>query len=481
LLVPVVLAGYLMIIIDTSVVVTALPSIQQTLSLSSAALSWTQNAYTIAFGGLLLLGARAGDLLGRRRVYVAGLGLFTTASLAAGLAQSGGWLFGARAVQGLAAAFAAPSTLSLLMASFPPGPERARVVRLYGALAGAGGSLGLVLGGLVTDVLSWRWGLLINVPIGVVLIALIPRHVPETPRVQGRFDLPGAVTITAGATAVVAGLVRTAQDGWSDLPALVLLAGGIALVVAFFAIESRAAQPIVPLRVLSDRRRGGAYLARMGLIAGNLSMFFFLSQELQLLHGLNPLQTGAAFLAATIPQFAMIQLLPKISAHVGERAAMLGGLATLACGLAWLSRADATTSYLGGVAPALVLCGCGMGLAFMTLTTAGIAGVAEADAGAASGLINAAQQLGAAIGLSVLVTASAGASTQADRLSGALLGCAGFAVLGLLTAAIMIRSSPRDEPEEAPSAARGAARPGPTGGRPEPRPERPAGVGRSRR
>jgi len=280
------------------------PEIEDTLGFSPTELSWVQNAYALTFGGLLLLGARAGDILGRRRVFVFGIGLFTFASMLGGLAQSPGWLLAARALQGVGAAIAAPSTLALLTTSFAEGPERTRAVALYSGVAGAGGSLGLVLGGALTSWVSWRWGLFINVPLGAALIWLAPRALPETERRPGRFDLAGALTSTAGMSAVVYGFVRAAADGWGDPLTLASFASGVALLVAFVLTERRAPQPITPLRLFASRERSGALVARMLVVSGMFSMFFFVTQLLQGVHGYSALHAGLAFLPMTLTMFA---------------------------------------------------------------------------------------------------------------------------------------------------------------------------------
>ena len=251
----IILGCYLMVVLDASVVITALPNIHHALHFSAAGLSWVQSAYALTFGGLLLLGARAGDVFGRRRVFVVGISLFSITSLIGGLAQSAAWLLAARAVQGAAAAIAAPSTLALLTTSFPEGAARSRAIAAYAAVAGAGGSVGLVLGGMLTAWISWRWGLFINVPVGVVLISLAPRYLQETERRPGAFDLPGAATSTIGMTALVYGFVRAASDGWGDAGTLVSFVAAIALLVAFVVVERRAEQPITPLRLFASRER----------------------------------------------------------------------------------------------------------------------------------------------------------------------------------------------------------------------------------
>jgi EmrB/QacA subfamily drug resistance transporter len=407
----IVLTCQLMLIIDVSVVITALPKIQGALGFSTAGLSWVQNAYTLAFGGLLLLGARAGDILGRRRVFVAGIALFTAASLLGGLAQSEIWLLAARTVQGVGAAIAAPATLALLTQTFREGRERTRALSLYSAVSGGGGSVGLVLGGMLTTWASWRWGLLVNVPIGIALIALAPRFLPETERRRGHFDLAGAVTSTLGMTALVYGFVRAASAGWSNTGTIGSFAAAVLLLAAFILTERRAEQPITPLRLFSSRERSGAYAARILVVGGIFGMFFFLTQFFQDVKHFSALEAGLAFLPQTLVLFAMLLVVPRIVTRIGTTRLLAGGLATALVGMAWLSRLSANAHYFPHVAVPLVIIGIGVGAAFIPLTAAGLAGVAGSDAGAASGLVNAAQQLGGSVGIGVLVSVFASAST----------------------------------------------------------------------
>jgi EmrB/QacA subfamily drug resistance transporter len=411
----VILATYLMIVLDASVVITALPSIGERLGFSSAGLSWVQSAYALTFGGLLLLGARMGDILGRRRTFVAGVALFTFASFLGGLAQTQSWLLGARALQGVGAAIAAPSTLALLTTSFREGPERTRALAAYGAVAGGGGSVGLVLGGMLTDWISWRWGLWINVPVGLVLVWLAPRVLAETQRRAGRFDLPGAAASTLGMSALVYGFVHAAEAAWGDAVTVVSFAAAAVLLATFVAVERRAAHPITPLRLFASRPRAGAYVARMLLVGGIFSMFFFLSQYLQGVHGFSPLQAGVAFLPMTAVLFSTVQIVPRLAARWGEARLLLTGVSIALAGMAWLSRLDETTPFFPDIALPLILLGLGMGAALAPLTAAGIAGVEPADAGAASGVVNAAQQLGVSLGISVLVTVAAAAGGADER------------------------------------------------------------------
>jgi EmrB/QacA subfamily drug resistance transporter len=434
----IILACYLMIIVDISVIITALPDIHSALNFSSTGLSWVQNAYALTFGGLLLLGARAGDILGRRRVFMAGISLFTAASLLAGLAHSPAWLLTARAVQGVGAAIAAPSTLALLTITFREGPERTRAIAWYSAVAGGGGSLGLVLGGALTQWISWRWGLFINVPIGLALIALAPRYLPETEREPGRFDLPGAAFSTLGMSAVVYGFVRAAADGWGDAATVASFSAGVSLLAAFVLTELRAEQPITPLRLFASRERSGAYAARILVVSGMYAMFFFLTQYFQGVSGFGPLEAGAAFLPMTLLVFTMVQVVPRVAERVGSTRLLAGGLLVALTGMAWLSQLGDGTHYFPQIALPLLLVGAGMGTALTPLTQAGIAGVAPDDAGAASGLVNTAHQLGGALGISVLVTvftAAGGGANAHDLVQGvasALTGSVVFLALGLL-------------------------------------------------
>jgi EmrB/QacA subfamily drug resistance transporter len=437
----IILACYLMIIVDISVIITALPDIHSALSFSSTGLSWVQNAYALTFGGLLLLGARAGDILGRRRVFVVGITVFTAASLLAGLAQAPSWLLAARAVQGVGAAIAAPSTLALLTVTFSEGAERIRAVAWYSAVAGAGGSLGLLLGGALTEWVSWRWGLFINVPIGMALIALAPRYLPETEREPGRFDLVGATTSTLGMAAAVYGFVRAATAGWTDVFTIASFVAAVSLLAAFVVTERRAEQPIVPMRLFASRERSGAYAARVLVVSGMYAMFFFLTQYFQGAGGFGPLQAGAAFLPMTLLVFAMVQVVPRVAPRLGTTRLLTGGLLIALAGMTWLSQLGDATPYFPQIALPLLLLGAGMGTALTPLTSAGIAGVATEDAGAASGLVNTAHQVGGALGISVLVpvfTAAGGGHDLSHAVASSLLGSMVFVALALLVVVAVI-------------------------------------------
>jgi MFS family permease len=296
----IILVSYLMLVLDISIAITELPKIRDGLGLSAAGLSWVQNAYTLAFGGLLLLGARAGDILGRRRMFVAGLALFTAASLAIGLAQSPAWLIGARALQGVGAAVLAPSTLALLSTNFPEGPQRTRAVAYYGAVAGVGASTGLVLGGFLADLLSWRVGFFINLPIGIALMLAALRYLAVTDRRAGQLDLTGALSSTFGMTTLVYGIVRSAVAGWSDPVTIALLIAGVLLLALFVLNESRAKQPIMPLRLFASRERVGAYAARVLFLGSMMGFWFFTTQFLRTVSGFSPLVNVAHQLGGSL-------------------------------------------------------------------------------------------------------------------------------------------------------------------------------------
>ena len=414
----IILASYLMIVVDISIVITGLPKIREGLELSPTGLSWVQNAYTLAFGGLLLLGARAGDILGRRRMFLTGLALFTFASLAVGLAQSAAWLIGARALQGVGAAILAPSTLALLTTHFPEGTERTRALAYYAAVAGIGASLGLVLGGIVADWLSWRVGFFINLPIGFALMLGARRYLTETQRSPGELDLAGALSSTLGMTALVYGIVRAASAGWNDRTAIASVVTGIILIALLVFNESRAKQPIMPLRLFASRQRSAAFVVRFLYLGGMMGFWFFTTLYLQEVIGFGPMLAGVAFLLTTLPNFATALMVPKLTRRLGNPRLLAAGLTFTLVGMAWLSHAAAGHSSLAGIALPMILIGMGQGAALAPLTVAGVAGVASEDAGAASGLVNVAHQLGGSVGLAVLVLvfAVAGAGALDDKL-----------------------------------------------------------------
>jgi len=398
------LSAQLMIILDLTVVNIALPHIQTGLNFSAASLSWVLNAYTLTFGGLLLLGGRAGDILGRRRVFLAGIALFTLSSLAGGLATTDWMLLVARALQGVGGALASPAVLALVVGSFTEGRERTRALGIYSAVAMGGASLGLVLGGVITEWLSWRWVLFVNVPVGIVVLAVTPLFVTESARQPGRFDLTGAVTSTGGMTALVYAFIRAAASGWGDRVAVAAFAVAVVLLGLFLLTEARARQPITPLRLFADLGRSGSYLARLLLVAGMFGMFFFLTQFVQEILGFSPLAAGVAFLPLTLTVFGVSRAAPRLIPRFGGTRLMLAGMLPVIAGMAWLAQVSAGTSYLAGILGPMLLLGTGMGLVFVPLTAASLAGVAPADSGAASSMVNVMQQVGGSLGLAILVT-----------------------------------------------------------------------------
>ena len=434
----IILASYVMIVLDTSIVLTGLPKIHQELGFTDTGLAWVQSAYTLTFGGLLLLAARAGDTYGRRRLLQWGLALFTLASLTIGLARSPATLLAARAIQGAGAAILAPSTLALLQTTFTDARERTRAIALYSATAGIAASVGLVLGGVLAEWLSWRVGFFINLPIGLAMLLAARRFIAESPRSQGRFDVAGAAASTIGMSALVYGLIRSAGAGWGDAVTQGALAAGV-LLAAFILIERRAAQPVMPLRLFADGQRNAAYAARVLFLGAMIGFFFFTTQFLQVVLHYPPSLTGLAFLPMTLVNFGVALCVPRLTRRFGNARLLAFGLGTTLLGMAWLSRVDSGTAYWLGVALPMLLIGAGQGMTLSPLTAAGIAGVPAQDAGAASGIVNVAHQLGNSLGLAILVALAAfgarqldGAALLAHRVTVALDGAAAMLALALL-------------------------------------------------
>ena len=442
----IILISYFMILLDNSVIFTALPSIESELNLGAGQLAWVQDAYTLVFGGLLLLGARAGDLFGRRRVFVFGLVVFSFASLLIGFSPSGEWMIAARSLQGIGTAIVAPASLSLIAVSFPEGKERARAIVLYGATAGIGASLGMVIGGAFAEWISWRAGFFINVPIGIAMIALAPRFLPETKPARGAFDVLGALTATGGVGALVFGIIHAAESTWTSPVTVASLAAGVVLLALLVVNEARASDPIMPLRLFASRVRVGGYVGRMLYMGAMIGFFYFTTQYLQDVLGMNPLQAGLGFLPITLVNFAVALLLPQLTRRIGDRLPLILGIALTLAGMIWLSRLTPDAGYLLGVALPMLVIGAGQGLVFAPLTTAGMSGATAEHAGAASGLVNTFHQLGMALGLGVLVAvsvkagadaATAGAAAVA-QVSAALTGSAVLLGIALLICATLI-------------------------------------------
>ncbi|WP_426563232.1 MFS transporter [Angustibacter sp. McL0619] len=408
-----VLVAQLMVVLDASIVNVALPDMARSLGLGQTGLSWVMNAYTLAFGGFLLLGARAGDLLGRRRVFLAGMTVFVAASFAGGLATTGELLIAARAVQGLGAALAAPAVLAMLTISTPEGRERTRALGLFTAVSIGGAAIGLVAGGMLTQWVSWRWVMFVNVPIGLAVIVMAALVLPETPRHSGRVDVAGAITSTIGMTALVYGFVHAADAGWSDPVTLASFATALVLLAAFVLVERVAAAPVTPLSLFADRTRSAAYLGRMLLVAGMMGMFFFMTQLLQTEIGYGPLKAGLAFLPVTVGVLIASQLSARrLVEALGPRPTMVLGALVSAASVFWLSHTSSDPAYWTIGVP-LFLMGLGNGTVFVPITGAALQGVDPKHAGAAAGLVNVAQQIGSTLGLAVLVTVFSAAGRHA--------------------------------------------------------------------
>jgi EmrB/QacA subfamily drug resistance transporter len=402
-----------MVFLDETVVNVALPSIKDDLGFSQTSLAWVVNGYMLAFGGLLLLGGRAADLFGRRRVFLAGTALFGAASLVAGLAPSEGMLVGARALQGVGAALATPAALALVTALFPAGAERVKALGIWGALSGLGFAVGIVLGGALTDLASWRWVFLINVPIALAAFVVVPRLVAES-RVaaQRSFDLAGAVTVTAGMTILVYALLKTSDYGWGSPATYALLAAGISLLGAFALIESRSAAPLIPAGIVHRRATLVPNVLQLLLGASAISTLFLLTLYVQQVLGYTPLEAGLAYIPLAAGVAGATALANYLMPRLGPRLLAGAGLATIAGGLVVLGHAPVAGAYVADVLPGLVLVGLGAGLSFVSITTAALARVDEAAAGLASGLLSTSVMLGGALGLAVLASVASARSSD---------------------------------------------------------------------
>jgi EmrB/QacA subfamily drug resistance transporter len=405
----VIATAQLMVLLDATIVNVALPHIQRALGFSGSGLEWVVNAYALTFGGLLLLAGRTGDLFGRRKVFIAGLLLFSAASLAGGFATSQAWLLTARAVQGAGAAFTAAAALALIATTFPEGKPRNQAMGVYAAMSVAGGAVGLIAGGLLTTYASWRWVLFVNVPIGLAAALAAPRVLPESARQHGRFDLPGAITGTGGLAALVYGLsnAATTPDGashWGDAKVVAALAASAVLLTVFVVTEARSQNPLLPPRLLRDRDRTGANLIMVCAGAAIFGMFFFLTVFMQSVLGYSALKTGFAYLPLTaaimVSSGAAAQLIPRI----GARPMLLAGSPAVAGGMYWLSRLNEHSSYPGAVLGPMLLTAAGLGLLFVPATLVAMSRVRDEESGVAASLRNTGQQIGGAIGLAVFGT-----------------------------------------------------------------------------
>jgi EmrB/QacA subfamily drug resistance transporter len=405
----VIATAQLMVILDATIVNVALPDIQRALGFTGTGLEWVVNAYALTFGGLLLLGGRAGDILGRRRVFIAGVILFSAASLLGGFATGQAWLLGARALQGVGGAIVAPAALSLVATTFPEGRPRNRAMGVYAAMSIAGAAVGLIAGGLLTTYLSWRWVFFVNVPIGIAVALAAPRALPESGGNRGRFDLPGAITSTLGLAALVYGLsnAATSPNGvahWHDTKVVVSLAAAVVLLASFVVIEARSPHALMPLRIFRNRNRSGAYLIMLCVGTAMFGMFFFLTLFVQNVWGYSALKTGVAYL----PMVGVIMLMAGVSAQlvprIGARPLLLAGSLIGAGGMFWLSQIDEHSTYAGGLLGPMMVTAAGLGMLFMPLTLVALSKVQDRDAGLASSLLNTGQQVGGSIGLALLGT-----------------------------------------------------------------------------
>ncbi len=405
-----------MVVLDVSVVNVALPSIRDHLGFTEQDLQWVVNAYTVTFAGFLLLGGRAADLLGRRRVFVSGLVLFAAASLVGGLADSQGVLIAARGIQGLGGAVIAPASLTILTTTFPEGAARNRAVGIWGAMGGAGGAAGVLLGGILTDLLGWRWILFINVPIGLIAALCAQRLIAESRNLERSrsFDLAGALSATLGLSVLVLGIVRTDATGWGSLPTLALMAAGLVLLAAFVVIEGRiASQPLMPLRIYSSRTLSAANVVVLLLGAAVFAMWFFLSLYLQQVRGYSPIRAGLAFLPMTLCIVATTTIVSRAVTRVGPKPLLVAGMTMVAIGLLLFTQLSATGTYVGEILAPSLLVAIGLGFAFVPVTIAAVAGVDHEEAGLASGLVNTSRLFGGALGLAILA-ALATSRTNAD-------------------------------------------------------------------
>jgi EmrB/QacA subfamily drug resistance transporter len=405
-----------MVILDATVVNVALPTIQRDVGFSEQSLSWVLNAYTLMFGGFLLLGGRLADRLGRRRLFMAGIAVFSGASLICGVSQSEGMLLVARGLQGLGGAMVSPAALSILLTTFAEGSERNRALAVWGAIAGAGGALGLLLGGVIVEVLSWRWVFFINVPIGAAVLALAPRIVPESRSEsagEGGYDVEGAAAITLGTMALVFTLIKADSWGWTSGRTLVGFAVSIALIVAFVLIEGRHKDPLVPLRIFSNRSLAASDATMLVVAAALFGVFFFCTLYLQQVLGYSALKTGIAYLPLSLSIIGASGLASRFVDRFGAKPVLCTGLLISTVGFVLLTRVSGHSDYASHVLPAMFVLGSGLGMSFVPITIAATTGVAAGDSGLASGLLNTTQQVGGSLGLAILSSVSNSRVTSA--------------------------------------------------------------------
>ncbi|MFF7927901.1 DHA2 family efflux MFS transporter permease subunit [Streptomyces mirabilis] len=405
----VIAAAQLMVVLDATITNIALPAIQTDLGVSDANLAWIVNSYALAFGGLLLLGGKAGDLFGRRKMFQVGTAVFTLASLLGGLAPNESLLIGARVLQGVGAALAAPSALALITTTFPAGKSRNTAMGVYAAMGGVGATVGLLLGGTLTDLLDWRWVFFVNIPIGLAVLAGT-RALVEARRHPGRLDVPGAITGTGGLIALVYGITRGGEHGWTGGVTLVFFAAAAVLLIAFLYLQARTIDPMMPLRLFKDRTRSGSYATMLFIGAGMFATFYFLTLYMQLILGYSPVRTGFAYLPFSFGMAMAAGISSKLVTHLAPRLIAGPGLLVAAVGMLWFATLEPDSSYTAHLMPAMFVTALGLGMSFVPMTLGAVSGVSHQDTGVASALLNTAQQIGGALGLAVLSTISTSAA-----------------------------------------------------------------------
>ncbi len=460
----VIVTAQFMVVLDVAIVNVALPTIKTDLHFSESSLQWVVTAYSILFGGMLLLGGRMADLLGRRRLFMAGLALFTVSSLLDGLAWSEGSLIAFRSLQGLGAALVSPAALSTLTVMFEEGRERNMALGIWGAVSGSGGAAGVLLGGALTSSLSWSWVFFINVPVGALVLFLSPRLLTESRMETARrhFDLPGAASITAGLMILVYAMTRAVQHGWGTAETIGLLAASAVLVAAFVGIELRSEAPLLPMRLFRLRTLTGSNAAGLLLGAATFSQFFLLTLYMQQVLGYSAMETGVAYIVLTLAIIVMANVAQALALRFGVRRVLPAGLAMEAVALALFAEVPVSGHYFWNLFPGFLIGGVGMALGFVPLTIGALAGVRPADAGVASGLVNTAQQVGGAVGVAAATTiATTSTSNYLGAHPGAAAGVAlthgfasafwvlaGIAVLAAVVAAVVVESKPAMAPAE---------------------------------